>query len=210
MRRLPILIALLAATALLAACGGDKSPPKGSAENPVAAQPTPEGSSAPDGSRLNEAGAPAGPAGGSAAASDNAAAAKANPGYSKLLARQSAKPKKRFSPCSLVSRGAAGAIVGYRIVDVTEAPQGPTCIYRGKQAQAGFVTLAVQAQPFAALKKMMRRREAVEVGAKAAYCGMSGRPLLVAALGEGRVLSVAAPCGIAKRFARTAIAKLDD
>lgn len=207
MRRLPILIALLAATAFLAACGGDKSPPKGSAENPVAAKPTPEGSSAPDGSRLNEAGGPAGPA--AAAASDNAAAAKANPGYSKLLARQSAKPKKRFSPCSLVSKGAAGAIVGYRIVDVTEAPQGPTCIYRGKQAQAGFVTLAVQAQPFAALKKAMRRREAVDVGAKAAYCGMSGRPLLVAAVGDGRVLSVAAPCGIAKRFAKTAIARLD-
>lgn len=204
MRRLPILIALVAATAFLAACGGDKPAPKGTPDHPVAAKPTPEGTSAPDGTRLNEAGGPD-----AEATADGAAAAKTQPGYSKLLSRQSSKPKKRFSPCTLVSKAQARAIVGYQITDLVEAPQGPTCIYQGKQPQAGFVTLAVQPQPFAALKKAMRRREAVDVGAKAAYCGMSGRPLLVAAVGQGRVLSVAAPCKIAKRFAKTAIAHLD-
>ncbi len=199
MRRLPVLIVIAAAALPLGACGSDEKPvpPKGSPERPVVATPTPEKT---DAARLNEAGQPV----------EGAEGAAAKPGYSKLLSRQSSKPKERFSPCNLVSKKQARAFVGHAISEVVEAPQGPTCIYRGKEAQAGYVTLAVQAQPFAAMKRTLRRAEAVSVGGRAAYCGTSGQPMLLAKVPGHRVLSVAAPCAIAKRFAATALAQLDD
>jgi hypothetical protein len=186
------LVVLLVAAAALSACGGSDAPKaaQGMPQNPLHATPDVANSGA---GRANEAGTPA---------------ADAAPGYSKLLANQSRKPKKRFSPCNLVSKRKAGAILGYAVVDVTEAPQGPTCLYKGKDASAGLVALAVQVQPVAPLKHAMRRARAIDLNGTKGYCGVSGQPMLYAKLSQGRVLTVAAPCAVAQRFASTALAKL--
>jgi hypothetical protein len=195
-RRALCLLAVGATSAALAACGGSGEKPAqaaGSPERPLQAQATPVAKGA---KRTNEAGTP------------QAAAGAAKPGYEKLLERQSRKPKKRFSPCNLVSKTQAGAIVGRTIVTVTEAPQGPTCIYRSKDDGAGFVTLALQTQPIAAMKRQMRQRRTVGVAGRKAYCGTAGQPMLYLPVSDGRVLSVSAPCAVAKRFATSALARL--
>jgi hypothetical protein len=200
--RLVCLMAAGAASVLLAACGGSGDKPAaapGSPEAPLQAQAAPTAAVGADAPRPNAAGA---------SAESGGTGTKAKPGYAKLLDKQTAKPKERFSPCNLVSKAQARAIVGRAIADVTEAPQGPTCIYRSKAAGAGFVTLAVQNQSFTALKRQLRRREAVGVAGRTAYCGTAGQPMLYMSVSDGRVLSVAAPCAVAKRFATTALARL--
>jgi hypothetical protein len=190
-RSLCLIVVLLAAGAL-SACGGGDAPQaaKGAPQNPLHATPDDAASGA---GRANEAGTPA---------------AKAAPGYTKLLASQSRKPQTRFSPCDLVSKAKAGSILGYTVVDVTEAPQGPTCLYKGKDASAGLVALAVQVQPVRPLKHAMRQARAVDLDGTKGYCGVSGQPMLYAKLPQGRVLTVTAPCAVAQRFASTALAHL--
>src|ERR1700754_305620 len=57
-------------------------------------------------------------------------AATTKPGYAKLLERQGAKPRSRFTPCNLVTRSEAGRIIDAPVDRPVEAPLGPTCIYR--------------------------------------------------------------------------------
>ena len=129
------------------------------------------------------------------------------PGYKQLLERQSSKPATRFSPCSLVTRGQAGAILGARVLAPFEAPQGPTCIYRSKSGHA-FVTLAVQPLDFDTARRRLRGGAAVDVAGRSAYCGRAGQPTLYVKLPRGRVLSVSATCSIAQKFAARAVAQL--
>jgi hypothetical protein len=200
------LIALVLLTAVLAACGGQSKPkpPPGSPDNPLVAQA--DSDSATSG-RLNEA-APAKGTGTSGATSEGAAKAE-QPGYQKLVERQGRKPRSRFTPCNLVTKAQAGAIVGAPLQDPLEAPQGPTCIYRSRDGKR-FVTLAVQPLELSKLKRQMRKRHQVSVSDKTAYCGMLGQPILYVSLSRNRVLSVAAPCKVAQRFATTAVQRLND
>lgn len=188
--RLLCLIALVTVSAGLAACGGSQKPaaPAGSRENPLVAKPTEPTTTG----RSNE---------GSANASSE-------PGYQKLVERQSNKPASRFTPCNLVTRAQATAILGGPVQVPFEAPQGPTCIYRSKTGKT-FITLAVQTQDFDRLKKRMRRPQAVSVGDHAAYCGTYGQPMLYVSLARKRVLSLAAPCPVARQFAARAVARLE-
>jgi hypothetical protein len=182
------LIALLLMAALLGACGGQSKPkpPPGSPENPLVAQ-APQDTVAQG--RLNEA-APA--ANGAAGAGAEGAKPKAadQPGYQKLVERQGSKPRSRFTPCNLVTKAQAGAIVGAPLQDPLEAPQGPTCIYRSQDGKR-FVTLAVQSVAFSKLKHQMQ-------------------PILYVPLSGSRVLSVAAPCQVARKFAARAVPRLND
>jgi hypothetical protein len=177
---------VLAIAAVAGGCGGSDEPAGSSApgtpENPLAAQ-TPEPAT---GGRSNEA--------------------NAEPGYDKLLDRQSSKPEARFTPCNLVTRAQARVILGGQIQAPVEAPQGPTCIYRGGES---FVTVAVQSVDFSALKRDLVQRRQVEVSGEAAYCGNYGQPMLYLPLAEGRVLSIAGPCDVARRFAVKALPQLD-
>jgi hypothetical protein len=189
--RLLALVALATAAIAVTACGGSSKPPAapGSAQKPlVGKQPTPGGGTA--GGRLNEA----------------AAQAK-TPGYDALLDSQSSHPRSRFTPCNLVTEKQAQAILGAPLQDPVEAAQGPTCIYRSKDGRS-FVTLAVQSLDFARLKPRLRLTRRVTVGARTAYCGTYGQPMLYVPLSSGRVLSVAAGCGIARRFATRAVRQL--
>jgi len=187
--RLLSVIALLTAAALLSACGDAGAPaaPPGSPDNPLVAKPTQNATTG----RSNES-----------------SASSSQPlGYRKLLERQSSRPKTRFTPCNLVSRGQAKAILGVALQAPFEAPQGPTCIYRNKSGST-FVTVAVQPLDFDRLKKQMRRPHVVDVSRRSAYCGTSGGPMLYMPLSRRRVLSVAAPCPIAQQFATRAVARL--
>jgi hypothetical protein len=190
------LAALAAATIGVTACGGGGSPPPapGSPEKPlVATQPTPGGGTA--GGRTNEA----------AAAKTKTKAT--TPGYDALLNAQSSHPRSRFTPCNLVTRRQAQAILGAPLLDPVEAAQGPTCIYRSKNGRS-FVTLAVQALDFAKVKPRLRVPRRVTVGDRTAYCGTYGQPMLYVPLSGGRVLSVAGRCAIARRFASRAVRQL--
>jgi hypothetical protein len=188
--RLLCLIALVTAAALVSACGGSDKAPPGSPQNPMVGKPT----QAAPGGRSNEGQAHS--------------QASSEPGYQKLVERQSSKPASRFTPCNLVSRAQAKAILGGPVQAPFEAPQGPTCIYR-RQGGKTFITLAVQPLDFDRVKKQMRSRQAVEVGNRSAYCGTYGQPMLYVSLSGRRVLSIAAPCDVAKQFAARAVARLE-
>jgi hypothetical protein len=204
--RLPYLIPLVLMAALLSACGGQSKPssPPGSADNPLVARTTPESSAA---GRVNEA-TSAGKKSGAAAEGAPSQAAE-QPGYQKLVERQGRKPHSRFTPCNLVTKAQAHAIVGVPVQDPLEAPQGPTCIYRSQDGKS-FVTLAVQPLAFSKLKRQIHKRRQVAVSNRTAFCGMLGQPMLYVPLSRSRVLSVAAPCNVARAFAATAVRRLDD
>ena len=189
--RLPCLIALVLMAALLSACGGASKPSSapGTPENPLVARTTPDATAA---GRVNEGATPK---------------AAEQPGYQKLVERQGRKPRTRFTPCNLVTKAQAHAIVGAPIQDPLEAPQGPTCIYRSQDGKS-FVTLAVQTLEFSKLKRQIRKLRTVDVSDRKAYCGTYGQPILYVPISSGRVLSIAAPCAVAKQFAITAVRRL--
>jgi hypothetical protein len=201
------LIALVLLTALLTACGAQSTPKPapGSPQNPLVAQAPQD---AVTSGRLNEA-APAAKGTGGAGAEGAQPKAAVQPGYQKLVERQGSKPRSRFTPCNLVTKAQAGAIVGAPLQDPLEAPQGPTCIYRSQDGKR-FVTLAVQSVPFSKLKHQMHKRQQVAVSNKTAFCGVLGQPILYVPLSGRRVLSVAAPCKVARKFAVTAVQRLNN
>jgi hypothetical protein len=181
--------ALVLAAVLLSACGGasEPGPPPGSPENPLVAE-IPEQTQS---GRLNEASAPSAD----------------EPGYQKLVEGQSSEPESRFTPCNLVTPAQAREILGAPVKEPVEAPQGPTCIYQAESGRS-FVTLAVQSASLNGLKREMRSPRPVDIDSRPAYCGTHGQPTLYVSLGGGSVLSVAAPCSIARRFAAKAVASL--
>jgi hypothetical protein len=196
--RLLSLIAIVLVAALLSACGGQSKPsPPGSPDNPLVARTT--ASDATTSARVNEA----------ASATKKSSKADEQPGYQKLVERQGRKPRSRFTPCNLVTKAQAGAIVGAALQDPLEAPQGPTCIYRSQDGKS-FVTLAVQSLQFSKLKRQMHKRQKVAVSNRTAFCGVLGQPVLYVSLSGSRVLSVAAPCKVARQFAATAVRRLND
>jgi hypothetical protein len=185
--RPPCLIALLLAAALLAACGGSSKPgpPPGSPQNPLVAQTEK-----------------------SSAASEAAPAAAAKPGYQSLVESQASKPRSAFTPCNLVTKAQAQAIVGLPLRDPLEAPRGPTCIYRSQDGKR-LITLAVQSLDFAKLKRRIHGRQAASIANRNAFCGTLGAPVLYVELPKRRVLSVAARCEVGKQFATAAVRRLD-
>ena len=113
----------------------------------------------------------------------------------------------QLNPCTLVSASEAQAITGGPVVGPVEAPLGPTCIYRpnGSKAQ---ITLAVESMSFSKVTHQMTKPNRVTVRGHLAYCGRLGAPMLFIPLSGGRVLNVTAPCGMAQRFAATALGRL--
>ena len=171
----------IAAAGLLAGCGGSSpSAPLGSVDRPLPAQHV----------------------------TDNEGAATVAPSYGKLLARQSSKPRSRFTPCNLVTKSQARAILGTPLDEPTEAPLGPTCVYRSTDGRS-FVSLAVTSQRFSDLERRGPGRRPMDVANRAAFCATRGQPAVNVALGSGRVLTVSAPCAIAKRFALAAVDHLN-
>jgi hypothetical protein len=194
--------AAVALSALLAACGGSTAPaPPGSADNPLKAVTEPAAPTGAKGARSNEASSA------EAGAAEGTARKGTTPGYQALVERQSRHPRHRFTPCNLVTAAQASAILGGRILAPVEAAQGPTCIYRNRSGSS-FVTVAVQSLDFPHLKRQIRRPKPVAVSNRAAVCGTYGQPVLYMPLSRGRVLAVAGPCALARRFAAKAADQL--
>jgi hypothetical protein len=117
---------------------------------------------------------------------------------------------KKQNPCTLVSASEAQAIVGKPVGQPTEAPQGPTCIYRPEGAKS-FITLAVESKNFSKTEpqSQLHSRISLTVGAHAAYCGTAGgAPTLIVPLSGGKFMAVAAPCPVAASFAAKALSRL--
>jgi len=195
--RLLICLATAAmAAGALAGCGGgdDQAAAPGSPENPLVGQtqePDVEGAA-----RSNEA-----------AAAGEGQGTTEEPGFEALVDQQSSKPRSRFSPCSLVSQPRARAILGAPVEQPVEAPQGPTCIYRTVDGEH-FVTIAIQALDFRGQKRLMDDAQDLDVSSRSAYCGTIGQPMLNVRLPGSRVLTVGAPCEVAKDFAAIAVQRL--
>jgi hypothetical protein len=179
----------LTVVTVLAGCGGEAAAPKGSAENPMqATKPsTTQGSAREPG--------------------DSSSKQKLD--YKTLLKHQSGEAAgTRFTPCSLVTRAQARAILGQPVLLPSEAPQGPTCIYRAAKGK-GFVSLAVQPASFAKAKRNLQKATKVDLGTRTGVCGKYGQTMLYAPLPQGRMLTVAAECSVAKRFAAQAVRSLN-
>jgi Protein of unknown function (DUF3558) len=191
--RLLCLLALAGAGLALAACGGSAPPPApGSPERPLVAEQTRLGGGGAAGGRSNEAAS---------------ARPRATPGYEALLKNQARRPRRRFTPCNLVTAAQARAIVGAPMAEPVEAAQGPTCIYRTRDGRS-FVTVAVQGIDFRRLASRLHGRRRTAVAGRTAYCGTYGQPMLYVALARGRVLTIGAQCAVARRFARRAVRQL--
>jgi hypothetical protein len=130
------------------------------------------------------------------------------PGYAKLVKRQASKPKSRFTPCNLVTKSEARAILASPVAQPTEAPLGPTCIYRTRDGRA-FVTVALQNVKFSEAGRKLSHARKLKVSGRAAVCGKLDKQVLYVSLAPRRMLSVAGPCAVARKFATTAVGRLD-
>jgi len=106
-------------------------------------------------------------------------------------------------PCRLVTRSEAAAMLGRRM-STSEAPRGPTCIYRIAGSRATRLTLTVETVSLAALRRSARHSKTVRVGGRIGYCLRYAATSVAVPLTRGRVLHVSGPCAVATRFAAVA------
>ena len=112
-----------------------------------------------------------------------------------------AKPVK---PCALVPKKKAEGILGPN-VQVSERPQGPTCVYLGSGRE---IDLVVEKTSLSALKSEAKKVEPVTINGRQAYCLTFQSTSVVASVGGGRVLQVTGPCQAGVRFAAIALKRL--
>jgi hypothetical protein len=110
-------------------------------------------------------------------------------------------------PCSLVTAAEAQAAAHAQLLSKTEAPLGPTCIFRFRGGP-GIVTLTVEAAPLAKLSAHLRSPMPIHIGSYSGLCGTLGRPMLFLALSRSRTLNVTTACPLAGALAAKAIARL--
>jgi hypothetical protein len=190
------LLVLAALSGVLAACGEDpaENAAPGSVANPlVSGHEEQAAATKVDRAERSDA-APGG-------AEDN----DATPGYADLVERQSSRPRTRFTPCDLVSRTRAQTILETPLLEPIEAPMGPTCIYRSRSGKE-FVTVVVQR--IDEVRSELPGRKRVTVADRTGYCAPQGQPMLYVPLPDNRVLAIAAPCDVARRFAASALPRL--
>jgi hypothetical protein len=126
-----------------------------------------------------------------------------NPGHADV----GDQPAAGREPCKLVSQAQAQAIVGRPVGTPVEAPLGPTCIYRPVGSKS-FITLAVEPNDLAKVRRQIRDRTRLDVRGRKAYCGTYGQPTVFVPLANGHVLAITAPCAIGAKFAATALPRL--
>jgi hypothetical protein len=112
-----------------------------------------------------------------------------------------------LSPCTLVTRSEARAILGRPIAGLKKAEQGPTCIYR-QQGSKRLVTVALQHARLSAAQQRGKQVVRVNLRGHKAYCLKQGTLMMLVPLRDGQVLNVSAACPIAAQFASKALARL--
>jgi hypothetical protein len=112
-----------------------------------------------------------------------------------------------LSPCTLVTRSEARAILGRPIAGLRKAEQGPTCIYR-QQGSKRLVTVALQHLELSAAQQRGKQVVRVNLHGHKAYCLKQGTLMMLVPLRDGQVLNVSAACPIAAQFAAKALARL--
>ena len=182
-----IIATALAAVAIPAAVAGGKivtEGPPGSPDNPLVA-------SGPDASVV-------------AAADQKGHFNEAKPPTAEDLQEQALSQK----PCDLVTKADAGDIIGVT-VDATEAPLGPSCVFRSSNPANGFASVAIQTLADDQVKALTKGLDRLDVSGKTAYCGMSTAATLYVSLSGDRVLTIgAADCDVAKRLAGKALGEI--
>ena len=114
---------------------------------------------------------------------------------------------QQLDPCSLVTLPQAQTFAGGAISSRFEAPQGPTCIYKQANTKSE-ISLAVESMASSQLTTHLGQREKLTVAGRTAYCGKLGHQLLIVPLAGGQLLSVSAPCAVARQFAQAALVRL--
>jgi hypothetical protein len=214
--------ALAALAGLLGACGASSAdaPALGSPQRPLVGtvsagkapapqRPGAEGA-APAAGRSSAASRRPGAEGAAPArtgAAGSSSAASKTPGYVDLVAGQRRAPASRFTPCNLVTRSEAQAIVGAPLLVPREAPQGPTCVY-GDKAGRHFVTIVVERSGLASIGPRIRHGRRLKIGERTAYCATDGRDTLYVVLSRERALRISAPCDTARLLAVKAVPRL--
>lgn len=112
-----------------------------------------------------------------------------------------------LNPCTLVSAREARAITGGGVVAASEAPLGPTCLYRGSHSQTQ-ITLALESTSYSQISRRLGKRTEMLIRGHRAACGRLGRQMLFVRVGRRRVLNVTAPCSVARQFAALAVGRL--
>ncbi len=116
-----------------------------------------------------------------------------------------------LNPCTLVSLHEAQSFTGGGVSGAIEAPLGPTCIFKPSTHSGSKteITLALESNNAEQLAKHLGRRQELTVSGHHAYCGHLGTQLLVVPLADGQMLSVSAPCAVARQFATAALNRLE-
>ena len=133
-------------------------------------------------------------------------AATPSPGASSGSASAAAASSK--DPCALVTQSEIEAIAHEKVLRLTNAPLGPTCVI---QLAGGpkTITVAIAAADVSSLvKRMPRKPVELTLSGRRAYCGVLGKPLLSVVLGGGYALQISAPCSLATSLARKALPRI--
>lgn len=111
---------------------------------------------------------------------------------------------KAVKPCALVPKKKAEGILGPN-VQVSERPQGPTCVYMGSGRE---IDLVVEKTSLKMLKSEAKKVETVTINGRPGYCLTFQSTSVVIGIGGGRVLQVTGPCQAGVRFASIALKRL--
>jgi hypothetical protein len=117
---------------------------------------------------------------------------------------ESASGTKPIKPCALVTRREAKTILG-GTVKMEEHPQGPTCVYTSSGRE---ITMAVMELPLKPLVSGARKSTPVTIRGHQAYCIRYETTSVVTNVGGGKILQVTGPCQADVRFVSAALPRI--
>jgi hypothetical protein len=221
LRHQVLFVALLVVVAAVAVgCGGGASSSSGASASAGGSSATAELTAASSGSSSGSASA--GSEGGAEAAKPAAAKGQvqAKDPVSEGSAAVSIEPRdtplgvdndeiqttgaKPVEPCKLVTQRQAAGILGTGTT-ASERPQGPTCVY----SNAGrTVTLVVEDNSVAQLRKGARKATKVQLGSRTGWCLKYQATSVVVGISGGRVLRADGACQAGVRFVTLALHRI--
>jgi hypothetical protein len=196
------IVALVGAAAVLAGCGGSSAPKVTAGQN---AQQTPLQSNADVGGAKGQASGSRGARAGSYHVEVGRAAQKGRETPSTSKDDLNKASGSAFNPCQLVTLPEAQAITSGGVTARTEAPLGPTCIYKSAKSE---ITVAIESLKLSQVSRKLGNPQSLNVGSHRAYCGRLGTQMLYLPLASGKLLHVTAPCAIAQQFAARALTRI--